>query len=201
MHTAWFFLSSSPEQQKWDIVPPAVSLTFKESVWLEHSVPSADCVLLRGLRFISKTDVEDNKAVQGGWEGLCHMHTIGIKTTFKELVLFFLSCFWLYCLMSNLPPSRLHYQKTNDGKLEILHLRFFPPTDELITVRIGSCERKFQPNRIPRFPLVAIICSHSAPPSSPPPSLLCDLTAAGVELSSSNPLKEGKQKSKSKLFV
>lgn len=46
-------------------------------------------------------------------------------------------------------------------------------------LRFRSCERKSSPDGVPRFPLLAVICSHSA--CLPP----LPLTLAGVELSSS----------------
>lgn len=99
-------------------------------------------------------------------------------------------------IRSRLPLTPALYQTLKQRKTcAIDHLRPFTPTDGLMTRRFGNCERKLSPDTVPRFPLLAVICSHSA--SLPP----LHLTDAGVELSSSKQLKERKQKPKKRLDV
>lgn len=91
------------------------------------------------------------------------------------------------------PLARPLHQKTLTTEK---HVRFdhsgpvSPPTDEPIALRFGSCERRGSRPlmEVPRFPLLAVICSHSA--SLLLLTLLLHLTHAGVELSSSRPTRE-----------
>lgn len=209
-HVAWFVLNTPLTQQS-ELLFSMVTLTFRESVWQEHSVLSTNAVQLKEACAQSQRHMPETK--EAAWVGIlttCKWQELKLYTdSYTVSIAPLLLVTYLTPAPNSLISSWFHlWRRDRVSPLHALSIKDFNsgknvqfttwglslPQKSRLLWGLGPVRGSCPPDAVPRFPLLAIICSHSA-------SLPSIWQMQVWSCPPSNPLKERKQKPKQRLDI